>query len=149
MTILEIGELEVVSQWTPERIEQVKTLAEKGMSARLIADELGASRNAVVGVGFRNGIQFKAIIKQKRSNSKQAVKPIVNIPVIEVVPEPQRVGMLTIMELDASACRFPFGDPRDTSFRYCGQRKSLSGSYCNSCRSIAYETPEQRRARLR
>ena len=43
--------------WTPERIERLKTMWASGMSASLIADELGGgiSRNAVIGKIHRLG----------------------------------------------------------------------------------------------
>ncbi len=46
--------------WTDERIEQLKTMWEKGMTASQIADELGGvSRNAVIGKAHRLGLQSR------------------------------------------------------------------------------------------
>lgn len=46
--------------WTDERIEQLKDLWTKGMTASQIADELGGvSRNAVIGKAHRLGLQSR------------------------------------------------------------------------------------------
>ena len=46
--------------WTDERIERLKELWSKGMTASQIADELGAvSRNAVIGKAHRLGLQSR------------------------------------------------------------------------------------------
>jgi len=46
--------------WTDERIEQLKALWSKGMTASQIADELGGvSRNAVIGKAHRLGLQSR------------------------------------------------------------------------------------------
>ncbi len=56
--------------------------------------------------------------------------------------------MLTLPELKPDDCRWPMGDPRSPDFRYCGQRVSRQ-SYCANHHRLAFETQEQRRARLR
>jgi GcrA cell cycle regulator len=46
--------------WTDERIEQLKQMWEKGMTASQIADEMGGvSRNAVIGKAHRLGLQSR------------------------------------------------------------------------------------------
>jgi GcrA cell cycle regulator len=46
--------------WTDERIEHLKTMWERGMTASQIADELGGvSRNAVIGKAHRLGLQSR------------------------------------------------------------------------------------------
>ncbi len=46
--------------WTEERIEQLKAMWEKGMTASQIAEELrGVSRNAVIGKAHRLGLQAR------------------------------------------------------------------------------------------
>ena len=46
--------------WTDERIDQLKSMWEKGMTASQIADELGGvSRNAVIGKAHRLGLQSR------------------------------------------------------------------------------------------
>ncbi len=129
--------------WSDDQIEQVKDLAGKGMSAAMIANEVGATRNAVVGIGHRQNIKFMGT-----SGGYRPPKAKAELPVIEALPEPERVGMLTLLELQLNDCRWPMGDPRDPAFRYCGQRINRH-SYCAAHSRLAFETTEQRRARLR
>src|SRR3546814_6437630 len=50
----------VLMAWTDERIDQLKSMWEKGMTASQIADELGGvSRNAVIGKAHRLGLQSR------------------------------------------------------------------------------------------
>jgi hypothetical protein len=52
-------------------------------------------------------------------------------------PEPIE-GALTIVDLTASTCRWPSGNPRDLkTFRYCGET-AHSGPYCERHARLAY-----------
>jgi len=52
--------LEHILSWTDERIDQLKAMWEKGMTASQIAEELGGvSRNAVIGKAHRLGLQSR------------------------------------------------------------------------------------------
>lgn len=60
--------------WTDERIDQLRTMWEKGMTASQIADELGGvSRNAVIGKAHRLGLQSRP--SPVRSNDVPSRKP--------------------------------------------------------------------------
>jgi GcrA cell cycle regulator len=67
--------------WTDERINQLKTLWENGLTASQIADELGGvSRNAVIGKAHRLGLKsrpspVKAHDADKKVAPKKAAKP--------------------------------------------------------------------------
>jgi GcrA cell cycle regulator len=62
--------------WTDERIDQLKNLWEKGLTASQIADELGGvSRNAVIGKAHRLGLKSRpSPVKAKDSEKKPATK---------------------------------------------------------------------------
>jgi GcrA cell cycle regulator len=67
--------------WTDERIEQLKTMWEKGLTASQIADELGGvSRNAVIGKAHRLGLKSRpSPVKAKpvpEPKAKQPAKPL-------------------------------------------------------------------------
>ncbi|MGF7151217.1 GcrA cell cycle regulator [Sphingomonas zeicaulis] len=58
--------------WTDERINQLKTMWEQGMTASQIAEELGGvSRNAVIGKAHRLGLQSRpSPVKANESEAK-------------------------------------------------------------------------------
>jgi len=60
--------------WTDERIDQLKAMWEKGMTASQIADELGGvSRNAVIGKAHRLGLQSRpSPVKANEAPRKKA-----------------------------------------------------------------------------
>jgi len=63
--------------WTDERIEQLKAMWEKGLTASQIADELGGvSRNAVIGKAHRLGLKSRpSPVKPGETRPKPAKKP--------------------------------------------------------------------------
>ena len=68
--------------WTDERIDQLKAMWEKGLTASQIADELGGvSRNAVIGKAHRLGLQSRpSPVKPNEAPKKTA-------PVRKAAPE--------------------------------------------------------------
>jgi GcrA cell cycle regulator len=62
--------------WTDERIDQLKTLWDKGLTASQIAEELGGvSRNAVIGKAHRLGLKSRpSPVKSGDSSKKAAAK---------------------------------------------------------------------------
>ena len=72
--------------WTDERIEQLRSMWEKGLTASQIADELGGvSRNAVIGKAHRLGLKsrpspVKATEKVKPARSAPVPKPAAPTP---------------------------------------------------------------------
>jgi GcrA cell cycle regulator len=63
--------------WTDERIDQLKQMWERGMTASQIADELGGvSRNAVIGKAHRLGLQARpSPVKATEAAPKAAPQP--------------------------------------------------------------------------
>ena len=62
--------------WTDERIEQLRTMWTKGMTASQIAEELGGvSRNAVIGKAHRLGLKSRpSPVKANDTDKKAAPK---------------------------------------------------------------------------
>ncbi|MBT2185790.1 GcrA family cell cycle regulator [Sphingobium nicotianae] len=68
--------------WTDERIEQLRQMWERGMTASQIADELGGvSRNAVIGKAHRLGLQARpSPVKATDAAPKPAAAPAARKP---------------------------------------------------------------------
>src|SRR3546814_6638681 len=74
----------VLMAWTDERIDQLKSMWEKGMTASQIADELGGvSRNAVIGKAHRLGLQSRPSPVKAGEGRKNAAskRPVAKKPV--------------------------------------------------------------------
>jgi GcrA cell cycle regulator len=135
--------------WTDARVELLKKLwSEPGLSCRLIANELGTTRNAIIGKGGRLNLPMrpraprapKAATHSTGSRPKPVQPMPVPPPTLEVndrdIPLEQRKGLL---ELTSTACRWPIGDPRTEAFFYCGAPTVRIGqSYCPGHYARAY-----------
>ena len=77
--------------WTDERIDQLKTMWERGLTASQIADELGGvSRNAVIGKAHRLGLQSRpSPVKANEAPKKAAPAPRKPTPVAAAAAEPE------------------------------------------------------------
>jgi GcrA cell cycle regulator len=77
--------------WTDERIGQLRTLWEKGMTASQIAENLGGvSRNAVIGKAHRLGLQSRpSPVKSNDGEAKASVRKPVAAPKPRPAPTPQ------------------------------------------------------------
>lgn len=64
-----------------------------------------------------------------------AVK-VVEEPEMETAPVPAEVvsmsAGITLMDLSASTCRWPVGDPSVANFRFCGARCAPGDTYCRA-----------------
>ncbi|WP_260583239.1 GcrA family cell cycle regulator [Sphingopyxis sp. PET50] len=70
--------------WTDERIEQLRSMWEKGLTASQIADELGGvSRNAVIGKAHRLGLKSRP----SPVKATEKVKPV-KAPTAPAAPKP-------------------------------------------------------------
>ena len=63
--------------WTDERIDQLKAMWERGLTASQIAEELGGvSRNAVIGKAHRLGLQSRPSPVKANETPKRAAAPV-------------------------------------------------------------------------
>jgi GcrA cell cycle regulator len=70
--------------WTDERIDQLKGMWERGLTASQIADELGGvSRNAVIGKAHRLGLQSRPSPVKANDAPKKAAAPAPRKPAPE------------------------------------------------------------------
>ena len=78
--------------WTDQRIDQLKTLWEKGLTASQIADELGGvSRNAVIGKAHRLGLKSRpSPVKANEPDKKAASKKSAPAPAKLMAAAPMR-----------------------------------------------------------
>jgi GcrA cell cycle regulator len=77
--------------WTDQRIDQLKSLWEKGLTASQIADELGGvSRNAVIGKAHRLGLKSRpSPVKANEPEKKAAPKKVAPKPIAAAPARPR------------------------------------------------------------
>ncbi|MCP1468859.1 GcrA cell cycle regulator [Sphingobium sp. OAS761] len=79
--------------WTDERIDQLKAMWERGLTASQIADELGGvSRNAVIGKAHRLGLQSRPSPVKANETPKKAAPARKPAPVPAPEPEAPRAA---------------------------------------------------------
>jgi GcrA cell cycle regulator len=113
-------------QWTEERVAELKELWSSGLSAAQIAARLGdVTRNAVIGKVHRLGLSGRpSPIRRSRPEPRPEPQPEPP-PVVGIVKRP---------------CQWPFGDPGQADFRFCGREAAPSKPYCPEHVARAYHT---------
>lgn len=157
--------------WTEERVETLKKLWGDGLSASQIAKHLGGvTRNAVIGKVHRLGLSGRAApsrparhpaAKPAPRPRAQPAAPVSTVkarpaaapqPAARPAPAPVEAKRLasgeyaTVLTLKDSMCKWPIGDPADTTFRFCGRRSGPGDAYCEAHAQLAYQ-PQAKRKR--
>jgi GcrA cell cycle regulator len=116
--------------WWGERIDRLKALWRKGLSASEIGNELGVSRNAVIGKLHR----IEGYTPEPHKPAPRTAKPPA-APVWKPPPAPKRRVVinapflnLTLDELDRGVCHYPHGER--VPYTFCGAPVKEGSSYC-------------------
>jgi len=127
--------------WTEERLEKLRQLWEKGLSISQIGEELDVSRNAIAGKVYRLGLPKRQSPISSKSVSKSPVKiaPTVELQDTEMDNMPLKLALRKI-SWSRSKCSWPIGDPKSTSFKFCGDDVVIGKPYCNDHCFEAYTT---------
>lgn len=91
--------------WNPRKIEALRQLWAEGKSAGKIAARFGTTKNAVIGKAHRLELPARA-------------NPIKRPPPPPRPKPPRR------------ACEWPFGDPGEPGFNFCGAPVFAHAPYC-------------------
>lgn len=139
--------------WTDDRIEKLKKLWEKGLSASQIAGELGegVTRNAVIGKAHRLGLKSRpSPVKSapKREGVKRVAPQTKKTP-----PKPLRMDekpskhRLSLLELNERVCKWPIGHPGDENFHFCGEPSVPALPYCEPHCLDAFQTQTSKKGK--
>ena len=137
-----------VEVWTAERIAELTTLWNAGASVTKIAQQLGVTRNAVLGKRLRLGLpkRSRSSIDAKRARAalRQKGPGIVEQPcqflsAMQTETVDLQFGKpIGLTELTERSCRWPLGEPGSVDFGYCGRRTLRSRSFCPAHFERAY-----------
>lgn len=130
--------------WTNEKVENLKQLWTAGRSAKEIAEILGdgISRCAVLGKRMRLNLPERPSpksfteAKQKRGHTPVPPKPKpAAIKKLALTPPEKLVALSALGRRD---CRFPFGDPRDETFGFCGAACRSGSVFCEVHHALCF-----------
>jgi len=145
--------------WTSERIELLKGHFAAGLSCREIANEIGVSRNAVIGKLARLQLtrdKKPAPRRDETRKSKPRSVPRLQYRMLkklfaeaapaeldQAVESEQRCSLF---ELSEARCRWPINSPGEADFCFCGNQPLEGLPYCAGHSRLAYQ-PRLRSAR--
>lgn len=138
-------------QW-PEALEaRLADLWAQGVSAALIGEQLGKTRNAVIGKVDRLGLPMRQTVKaqsgwcqppsqlgrkrQRKTTPETTTRPDGGIIDDAAIPFEQRK---TLLELTPSCCKWPVGDPAQEGFFFCGGVAEIDRPFCPAHAKRAY-----------
>lgn len=144
--------------WTNERIELLKTHFSAGLSCREIANEIGVSRNAVIGKLSRLDLtrEKKPEIRRPgtKTNRPRSV-PRLQYRILrklfaEAGPPEDSVAIhseqhCSLLELSEERCRWPINSPGEEDFCFCGDRPLEGLPYCAGHSRLAYQAGSRQR----
>jgi GcrA cell cycle regulator len=142
----------IVQTWTTERIEALKIHFQAGLSCREIANEIGVSRNAVIGkISRLNLTRDKGVFRARkepascpRPRGAQRLRQIL-MKSFPSEPEPetpdesvQNGHTCSLFELSEATCRWPISSPGQADFCFCGNTPLEGQPYCAGHSRLAY-----------
>lgn len=135
--------------WTDKKIEMLKRLWGRGMTASQIATEIGEgiTRNAIIGKAHRLKLPSRPSPVKPETEAKvaprQSLKPKTNV----IPPSPTDHKGLSLLELNESTCKWPIGHPGDKDFYFCGKPSQPGITYCPEHCLMAFQAQLPRKDR--
>jgi GcrA cell cycle regulator len=148
--------------WTAERVELLIRRFEAGLSCREIADDIGVSRNAVIGKLSRLNLTREKSGDARRPARKDVAKgprprtvPRLQYRMLQAVyaePEPAALDepihdghSCSLLELSEERCRWPISTPGADDFCFCGNTPIEGLPYCAGHTRLAYRPGSRQR----
>lgn len=83
--------------------------------------------------------------RESIANEAVAASPLLRPePAIET-PGRKRPKLVTTLTLTSDNCRWPFGDPTESGFHYCGRLPQSGRPYCDTHDRMSYQTGARRK----
>jgi GcrA cell cycle regulator len=123
------------STWTPARVELLKSMWAKGLSAATISNRLGdVSRSAVLGKVDRLRLPTHTAEARRTEYCPSGIPSLYSTYVEIEIPMEQR---RTLFNLTSKVCHWPVGDPATPDFFFCGAETDAR-PYCPHHRKVAF-----------
>jgi GcrA cell cycle regulator len=139
--------------WTPERIELLKIRFAAGLSCREIANDIGVSRNAVIGKISRLNLTRDKEVRRPARNDDAKRRRLKSVPRLQYqmlrrhydeagpAADPETISSehpCSLLELSEQKCRWPINTPGGEDFCFCGNTPLDSLPYCAGHSRLAY-----------
>ena len=148
--------------WTAERVELLKSRFEAGLSCREIADDIGVSRNAVIGKLSRLNLTREESGDRRRPARKDAanghrprtVRSLRSRMLLTLCADSQPAAddepihnehCCSLLELSDERCRWPISTPGAEDFCFCGNTPIEGLPYCAGHTRLAYRPGSRQR----
>jgi GcrA cell cycle regulator len=147
--------------WTDERLELLKSRFAAGLTCRQIADDIGVSRNAVIGKLNRLNLTREKGGDAPQGPRKEAARgrraksvPRLQYQLLQkLYAEPQPAAdepihaehRCSLLELSEQSCRWPISTPGEKDFCFCGNPPLKGLPYCAGHTRLAYRPGSRQR----
>jgi len=148
MTAIGISSENSHMTWTTERVVLLKNYVNAGLSCGQIAQEIGVSRNAVIGKINRLGLsrgRSTVTSRPREGAPTRAPRVLTQRKVLQALFESQPVvedvvsaQPCSLLDLAPDKCRWPIGGLGTSDFTFCGNTTAAGMSYCAGHARKAY-----------
>ena len=147
--------------WNTQKVEDLKKLWNEGVATSRIGEQLGFTKNAVIGKAFRLGLERRQNSRKKTAQTQQfssatmyressGASTAQNIVKREPVRRREKFSFKKSIVGTGSfkSCQWPIGDPLEEGFHYCGGQNIPTKPYCIDHYKKAYNVDEKYLDRL-
>ena len=147
--------------WNQQKVDDLKKLWNEGVATSRIGEQLGFTKNAVIGKAFRLGLERRQNSRKKTTQS-QSVSSVTMYretsvpgssqisPKREVTRRREKFSFKKSIVGTGSfkSCQWPIGDPLEEGLHYCGGQNIPTKLYCIEHYKKAYNVDEKYLDRL-
>ena len=146
--------------WNQQKVENLKKLWNDGVATSRIGEQLGFTKNAVIGKAFRLGLERRQNSRKKISQPASFSSTTLyretssSSSSISVKKEPIRrrekfsFKKSIVGTGNFRSCQWPIGDPLEEGFHYCGGQNIPTKPYCIEHFKKGYNVDEKYLDRL-
>ena len=147
--------------WNQQKVDDLKKLWNEGVATSRIGEQLGFTKNAVIGKAFRLGLERRQNSRKKTAQSQSVSSVTIyretNVsgnsqisPKREVTRRREKFSFKKSIVGTGSfkSCQWPIGDPLEEGFHYCGGQNIPTKPYCIEHYKKAYNVDEKYLDRL-
>ena len=142
--------------WNQQKVDDLKKLWNEGVATSRIGEQLGFTKNAVIGKAFRLGLERRQNSRKKTARSqsvssvtmyRETSAPVHSqmTPKREVTRRREKFSFKKSIVGTGSfkSCQWPIGDPLEEGFHYCGGQNIPTKPYCIEHYKKAYNVDEK------